>query len=61
MPQYQFHCNDCGHEFGHESELLADAATKAQVSCPKCASKDCAKLFSGFSSGGCCSPKKKFS
>lgn len=42
MPLYDYHCNDCGHEF----EEIKPAGLKGPIKCPKCRAKRAARVFS---------------
>lgn len=45
MPIYEYQCNACGRRF---SFLYGVTAGSTDPSCPKCRSKDLARLFSRF-------------
>ena len=48
MPIYEFKCKNCGHEF----EIITRAsASKEDVTCPKCQTKNPDRLMSSFSAG----------
>lgn len=49
MPIYEYHCNQCEHEF---EKLVLNSSEK--IACPKCKSKKVGRMMSAFafSSGG---------
>ncbi|MBN2012189.1 zinc ribbon domain-containing protein [candidate division KSB1 bacterium] len=50
MPIYEFKCDECEHHF---DELVMGSSALANVSCPKCTSRQVVRMMSafGFSSG----------
>ncbi len=60
MPIYEFKCSNCENVF---EELIMSVGKESEVACPKCGSKDVAKLISqtgsfarSRTSAGSCSP-----
>ncbi|MBW2083599.1 MAG: zinc ribbon domain-containing protein [Deltaproteobacteria bacterium] len=47
MPIYEFKCKKCGNEFEY---LCFNSRDEEEAECPKCGSKETAKLLSSFSS-----------
>jgi len=46
MPVYEFKCNNCGEVFSITMSIREKE--KAEITCPKCMSKDLRPVYSGF-------------
>lgn len=47
MPMYDFHCNDCGHEFTLEMRI-SEYEQKKGRECPACGSGNVERMISSF-------------